>query len=120
MASVPTTPKHVLLVLTSHDKLGEHDEQTGWYLPEVVHPYDEFKAAGINMTFASIKGGAAPVDEGSVEASAGDASCVAFLATPETKALVDNTVKLSEITDLSAYDGMYIFNFPPYFLHVFI
>eukprot|EP01083_Nonionella_stella_P155956 504485_1 len=87
--------KKILMVLTSNDKLGEHNEQTGWYLPEVAHPYDEFKAAGFSMDFASPNGGVAPVDEGSVTASAEDVSCTSFLANSDSKALVDNTTKLS-------------------------
>ena len=31
--------ENILLVLTSHDKLGETGKQTGWYLPEVAHPW---------------------------------------------------------------------------------
>mmetsp|Transcript_50871 Transcript_50871/g.65140 ORF Transcript_50871/g.65140 Transcript_50871/m.65140 type:complete len:235 (+) Transcript_50871:71-775(+) len=100
--------KNVLMILTSHDKLGDFDEQTGWYLPEVAHPYDEFKAAGISMVFASPKGGVAPVDEGSVDASKEDASCMSFIAEgSETKALVENTKKLSEVTDLSSFDAVF-------------
>ena len=53
----------------------------------MAHPYDEFKKAGFAMTFASPKGGVAPVDEGSVAATAEDASCVAFWASPETKVM---------------------------------
>merc|ERR1719272_1116964 len=66
------------MVLTSCDKLGDSGKQTGWYLPECAHPYAAFKAAGFNMTFASPKGGLAPVDEGSVNASKEDKGCMDF------------------------------------------
>lgn len=100
--------KSVLMVFTSHDKLGEHDEQTGWYLPEAAHPYAEFKKAGYAMTFASIKGGAAPVDLGSVDATKEDAVCVAFYAEgSETRSLVDNTTALAAVTDLAAFDAVF-------------
>ena len=100
--------KHVLMVLTSHDQLGDTGEQTGWYLPEVAHPYDEFIAAGYTVTFASPKGGAAPVDIGSVDASKDDPSCTAFIAEGSpTKALVDNTIALADIQDTSVYDAVF-------------
>jgi putative intracellular protease/amidase len=60
------------------------------------------------MTFASIKGGAAPVDLGSVDATKEDAVCVAFYAEgSETRGLVDATVKLSTVTDLSSFDAVF-------------
>jgi putative intracellular protease/amidase len=78
-----------------------------WYLPEVAHPYDEFKSAGYSVTFASPKGGVAPVDEGSVSATAQDASCVDFYKEgSETRALVDNTEKLSSV-DISSFDAVF-------------
>lgn len=100
--------KSVLMVFTSNDKLGEHGEQTGWYLPEAAHPYTEFTAAGFTCTFASIKGGVAPVSEDSVGASKDDAQCVSFYAEgSETRKMTDNTVKLSEVGDLAAFDAVF-------------
>ena len=37
--------KHILMVLTSHFKLGDTETETGWYLPEAAHPYHVFKDA---------------------------------------------------------------------------
>lgn len=54
-------PAKVLFVLTSHDKLGATDHKTGWYLPEVAHPYQVLKAKGHEITFLSPKGGKAPM-----------------------------------------------------------
>lgn len=51
----------VLFVLTNHNKMGNLDKKTGWYLPEVAHPYHVFKAAGYQMLFVSPKGGHAPM-----------------------------------------------------------
>lgn len=53
--------KKVLMVLTSHSVLGNTGKPTGWYLPEVAHPYHEFKKNGISVTFLSPAGGKAPV-----------------------------------------------------------
>jgi putative intracellular protease/amidase len=47
----------VLMVLTSHDQLGDTGNQTGWYLPEAAHPWDEFIRAGFAIDFVSPLGG---------------------------------------------------------------
>ena len=51
----------VLIVLTNWDQLGDTDKKTGWYLPEVAHPYHVFKKAGLSVTFCSPNGGLAPM-----------------------------------------------------------
>lgn len=51
----------VLLVSTNHGKMGNLDKKTGWYLPEVAHPYLVFKNAGYEIIMASPKGGNAPM-----------------------------------------------------------
>ncbi|KAK4098348.1 class I glutamine amidotransferase-like protein [Parathielavia hyrcaniae] len=74
------SPK-ILIVLTSHDKLGDTGKPTGWYLSELAHPYDIFKSHNFNLTLASPNGGAAPLDPSSIEAakSANDATSASFL-----------------------------------------
>ncbi|BCG48371.1 Intracellular protease [Citrifermentans bremense] len=52
----------ILMVLTSHDKLGNTGEQTGFWLEEFVAPYYVFRDAGAKLTIASTKGGNPPVD----------------------------------------------------------
>jgi len=42
----------VLLVLTSHDKLGDTGRKTGFWLEELAAPYYEFKDAGAQITLA--------------------------------------------------------------------
>jgi len=101
-----SSPKSILMVLTSHDKLGSTDTQTGWYLPELAHPYSEFMKAGLKVTLASIKGGAAPCDEGSIEASQEDQVCMTFWNTPETKALTESTIALNDVVS-SDYDAVF-------------
>lgn len=51
----------VLTVVTSHGDLGNTGTKTGWYLPEVSHPYDVFTKAGFEVDFVSPKGGDAPM-----------------------------------------------------------
>jgi len=43
----------VLMVLTSHDKLGNTDKKTGFWLEEFAAPYYVFKDAGAELTLAS-------------------------------------------------------------------
>ena len=51
-------------MVTSHGQLGDTGKPTGWYLPEVAHPYHVFKAAGYTCDFVSPKGGKAPMVSG--------------------------------------------------------
>jgi putative intracellular protease/amidase len=86
----------ILMIYTSHSKLGDTDQQTGWYLPEAAHPYAEFTKAGLTVEMASPKGGEAPLDAGSVDASKEDAVSMAFNEDPKLTALWKNTKKLSD------------------------
>ena len=49
--------KNILVVLTSHDRLGETGHQTGFWLEELATPYYVFKEAGAVVTLASPDGG---------------------------------------------------------------
>ncbi len=52
----------ILIVLTSHDKLGNTNEKTGFWIEEFATPYYIFKDAGVEMVLASPKGGQPPID----------------------------------------------------------
>lgn len=52
----------ILMVLTSHDMLGNTGRKTGFWLEEFAAPYFVFKDAGIELTLASPKGGQPPID----------------------------------------------------------
>jgi putative intracellular protease/amidase len=54
--------KKVLFVVTSHDKKGNTQEKTGYFLSEVSHPWNILNQAGYQIDFVSPKGGNAPVD----------------------------------------------------------
>lgn len=60
----------ILMVLTSHDKLGDSGKKTGFWLEEFAAPYYVFKDAGAQITLASPLGGQPPLDPKSDEASA--------------------------------------------------
>lgn len=53
---------NILMVLTSHDQLGDTGEKTGFWLEEFAAPYYALKDAGHNVTIASPKGGQPPLD----------------------------------------------------------
>lgn len=52
----------ILMVLTSHDQLGNTGKKTGFWLEEFAAPYYVFKDAGADITLASPKGGQPPLD----------------------------------------------------------
>src|SRR6185503_409967 len=52
----------VLMVLTSHDQLGNTGRKTGFWLEEGAAPYFVFRDAGVDLTLASPKGGQPPID----------------------------------------------------------
>lgn len=53
---------NILMVLTSHDKLGDTGRKTGFWLEEFAAPYYVFRDAGVALTLASVKGGQPPID----------------------------------------------------------
>ncbi len=57
----------VLIVLTSHDQLGNTGRKTGFWLEELAAPYYAFKDAGAEIVLASPKGGRPPLDPKSNE-----------------------------------------------------
>jgi putative intracellular protease/amidase len=52
----------ILMVLTSHDKLGDTGRKTGFWLEEFAAPYFVFRDASVKLTLASPKGGQPPID----------------------------------------------------------
>ncbi len=52
----------ILMVLSSHEPLGDTGKSTGWYLSEAAHPWKVFTGAEYEMSWVSPKGGFAPID----------------------------------------------------------
>src|SRR5690349_23412462 len=52
----------ILMVLTSHDQLGNTGRKTGFWLEEFAAPFFVFRDAGVELTLASPKGGQPPID----------------------------------------------------------
>ncbi|MEQ1977438.1 type 1 glutamine amidotransferase domain-containing protein [Xenorhabdus sp. SGI240] len=59
--------KKALIIVTSHAALGETGRKTGFYYEELATPYWEFVKAGYSVDIASINGGIAPADPGSIK-----------------------------------------------------
>lgn len=57
----------VLIVLTSHDQLGNTGNKTGFWLEEFANPYYQLKDAGVEVVLASPLGGKPPLDPKSNE-----------------------------------------------------
>src|ERR1043165_7354449 len=55
-------PMKILMVLTSHDQLGNTGRKTGFWLEEFAAPYFVFRDAGVELTLASPRGGQPPLD----------------------------------------------------------
>lgn len=96
----------VLVVFTSHGSL-LNGKPTGYYLPEIAHPYYRLKKAGFKLIAASPAGGEPPLDPSSVEAFKDDPESKEFLNDKEAQDWVKNTVKLSEIKDVSDYSAYF-------------
>ena len=100
---------NILMVLTSHDQLGDTGEKTGFWLEEFAAPYYAFKDGGAKITLASPKGGQPPLDPKSDDDSAQTEDTRRFKADEDAQKALANTVKLdtvnSEDFDAIFYPG---------------
>jgi putative intracellular protease/amidase len=94
----------ILILLTSHDVMGDTGKKTGLWLEELAVPYNVFKAAGAEITLASPKGGKAPVDPGSEKELTAEVK--AFLADADAMAKLSHTRKVGELTE--KYDALFV------------
>ena len=96
----------ILMVLTSHDRLGDTGKKTGFWLEEFAAPYYVFKDAGAEIILASPKGGQPPLDPKSDEPDAQTAATKRFRKDESAQAALSNTRKLSEISG-EEYDAVF-------------
>ncbi|MEJ8406307.1 type 1 glutamine amidotransferase domain-containing protein [Brevundimonas vesicularis] len=87
----------ILLVLTSHDQLGDTGKKTGFWLEELAAPYYALKDAGAEIVLASPKGGQPPLDPKSDDPDAQTDDTRRFKADPEAQAALASTVVLSSV-----------------------
>lgn len=88
---------NVLFVLTSHDTLGDTGKKTGFWVEEFANPYYTLKDKGVNITVATPKGGAAPIDPSSDTPDAATEATKRFDKDAEAKAVIENTKALATI-----------------------
>jgi len=87
----------ILIVLTSHDQLGDTGEKTGFWLEELAAPYYVLRDAGAKLTLASPAGGAPPLDPKSEGPDFQTDATRRFTVDASAQAQLANTVKLSSI-----------------------
>src|SRR5512147_889708 len=87
----------ILMVLTSHDKLGNTGRKTGFWLEDFAAPYYRFKDAGAEIVLASPKGGQPPLDPKSNEPNFQTDLTRRFEADEGAKAQLATTVRLDSV-----------------------
>ena len=87
----------VLMVLTSHDQLGNTGRKTGFWLEEMAAPYYVFKDAGAQITLASPKGGRPPLDPKSQDPRFQTDITCRFEKDADAEAQLDKTLRLDSV-----------------------
>ena len=96
----------VLMVLTSHDRLGDTGRKTGFWLEELAAPYYVLKDAGAEITLASPKGGRPPLDPKSDEPDFQTDLTRRFKADEAANAQLAQTLRLDSV-DQKDFDAVF-------------
>ncbi|MDO9526732.1 MAG: type 1 glutamine amidotransferase domain-containing protein [Gemmobacter sp.] len=96
----------ILMILTSHDKMGDTGKKTGFWLEEFAAPYYVFKDAGADITLASPLGGQPPVDPSSDEDGAQTDATRRFKADAQAQKHLASTLKLADVTE-AGFDAIF-------------
>lgn len=88
---------NILMVLTSHDQLGQTGQKTGFWLEEFAAPYYVFKDAGAQITLATPHGGQPPLDPKSDDPSAQTDATRRFKDDGSAQTLLATTHKLQDV-----------------------
>ena len=87
----------IVMVLTSHDQLGNTGRKTGFWLEEFAAPYFVFRDAGVDLTLASPKGGQPPIDPKSDLPENQTPAMARFKRDAAAQEALANTVKLADV-----------------------
>ena len=98
--------KKVLFVVTSHDKLGNTGEKTGFWVEELAAPYYELLDQGVDITIATPKGGQPPIDPKSEDESAATEDTKRFYKDEQLLEKLKHTQKLANIRP-NDYDAVF-------------
>lgn len=96
----------ILMVLTSHDTLGDTGKKTGFWLEEFAAPYYVFRDAGAEITLASPKGGQPPIDPSSDADDAQTEATKRFKSDDAAQAHLADTLVLSTV-DADGFDAIF-------------
>ncbi|MFR9731770.1 type 1 glutamine amidotransferase domain-containing protein [Saccharopolyspora sp. MS10] len=96
----------VLIVLTSHDRLGDTGRKTGFWLEELAAPYYRLQEAGAELVLASPAGGQPPLDPTSSEPDARTEATERFEADEAAMAALANTARLDSV-DVNEFDAVF-------------
>ncbi|MBB5721350.1 putative intracellular protease/amidase [Loktanella ponticola] len=96
----------ILMVLTSHDQLGDTGEKTGFWLEEFAAPYYTLKDAGAQVVLASPKGGQPPIDPKSDAEDSQTEATKRFKADEDAQADLADTAVLSGVQD-AGFDAVF-------------
>jgi putative intracellular protease/amidase len=88
----------VLIVLTSHDQLGDTGDKTGFWLEEFAAPYYRLRDAGADITLASPKGGQPPLDPKSSQPDFQTSATRRFDDDSAAQKALASTVKLATLS----------------------
>jgi putative intracellular protease/amidase len=98
--------KKILMVLTSHSRMGETEHKTGFWLEEFAAPYYVFKDAGLHITLCSPAGGHPPIDPNSQLDEQQTPATQRFEADEVAKTHLTNTLRLVEVREAD-YDAVF-------------
>ena len=98
--------KKVLFVVTSHDKLGNTGEKTGFWTEELAAPYYELLDKGVAIDIATPLGGQPPIDPKSEDPTAATEDTKRFDADTQLLATLKKTHKLADVKE-SDYDAVF-------------
>jgi putative intracellular protease/amidase len=96
----------ILMVLTSHDQLGDTGKKTGFWLEEFAAPYYVFRDAGMEVTLSSPAGGQPPLDPKSDEPDAQTLATQRYRLDAHAQLALANTTRLSAISP-AAFDAVF-------------
>ncbi|AGI67390.1 putative DJ-1/PfpI family protein [Octadecabacter antarcticus 307] len=97
---------NILMVLTSHDELGDTGNKTGFWLEEFAAPYFIFKDADATITLASPKGGQPPIDPSSDNDDAQTDDTRRFKGDADAQSHLATTLKLSDVKE-DGFDAIF-------------
>lgn len=97
---------NILMVLTSHDQLGDTGKKTGFWLEEFAAPYYVLKDAGHQITLASPRGGQPPLDPKSDEAGSQTDATRRFKSDADAQAQLASTKPLESVRP-SDFDALF-------------